>query len=90
MSYHGTKKCSAESILDGGYLLSKGQRFAYGHGIYSSPDPKIGESYATEFTHDGINYKVMLQNRVNMADNRVCHSPHLLYIWVAGIPSGYL
>ena len=40
----------------------------YGHGVYSSPDPKIGESYATDFYHDGDRFKVMLQNRVNMDD----------------------
>ena len=68
VSYHGTKKGAAESISDEGYDLGKGKRFLYGHGVYSSPDPKIGESYATEFVHDGDRFKVMLQNRVNMAD----------------------
>ena len=68
VSYHGTKKGAAELISDGGFDLSKGKRFMYGHGVYSSPDPKIGESYATDFYHDGDRFKVMLQNRVNMDD----------------------
>jgi hypothetical protein len=65
VSYHGTKKDVVDSIADKGYLLRKGKRFAYGKGIYSTPDIDIAEEYATEFKHAGVVYKVVFQNRVN-------------------------
>ncbi|RGB41410.1 hypothetical protein C1646_310306 [Rhizophagus diaphanus] len=65
VSYHGTKKEFAESIANEGYLVSKGKRFAYGVGIYSSPDIRIAEQFAEEFDHNNVRYKVIFQNRVN-------------------------
>ncbi|CAB5322644.1 unnamed protein product [Rhizophagus irregularis] len=67
VSYHGTKKKFAESIANEGYLVSKGKRFLYGKGIYSSPDIGIAEGYAGEFDHNNVKYKVIFQNRVNPA-----------------------
>jgi len=68
VSYHGTKKEFAESIANEGYLLSRGRRFAYGRGIYSSPDINTAERFAIEFNHNNVRYKVVLQNRVNPAE----------------------
>ena len=68
VSYHGTGKLNAESIAEVGYKLAKGVRFAFGVGIYSSPNHTIAEGYATEFSNQGRRYKVMLQNRVNPAN----------------------
>ena len=68
VSYHGTTKLSAEEISSTKYDLSKGKRFAFGVGIYSTPEPKIAEKYATAFRYKERNYKVILQNRVNMMD----------------------
>ena len=68
VSYHGTKKQSAEEIVKTSYDLSKGKRFSYGRGIYSSPDPSIAEKYSQAFQYQGRWYKVLLQNRVNMED----------------------
>ncbi|CAG8539780.1 2252_t:CDS:1 [Acaulospora morrowiae] len=65
VSYHGTAYHNANSIVNDGYLLSKGKNFAYGRGIYSTPDIKVAEKYATEFTFKGETYKLILQNRVN-------------------------
>ena len=65
VSYHGTGKHNAESIAEVGYKLAKGTRFAFGRGIYSTPDYAIAESYGTEFSNQGRRYKVILQNRVN-------------------------
>ena len=65
VSYHGTRNEFANNIADKGYLLSKGQRFAYGKGIYSTPEIHVSESYATQFIHGGANYRVVFQNRVN-------------------------
>ncbi|GES81378.1 hypothetical protein RCL_jg11989.t1 [Rhizophagus clarus] len=65
VSYHGTAKYNCNSIADDGYLLSKGKRFMFGHGIYSTPDINIASKYATKFTYEDKNYKVVFQNRVN-------------------------
>jgi len=65
VSYHGTSKHNAESIAEKGYLLSKGKRFKFGYGIYSTPDIEIAEQYAAEFKHGWKTYLVVIQNRVN-------------------------
>ncbi|PKY38724.1 ubiquitin-domain-containing protein [Rhizophagus irregularis] len=65
VSYHGTAKYNCNSIADDGYLLSRGKRFMFGHGIYSTPDIDVASKYATKFTYEDKNYKVVFQNRVN-------------------------
>ncbi|CAG8548658.1 3980_t:CDS:2 [Diversispora eburnea] len=65
VSYHGTAKNNTNSIAEDGYLLSKGKRFAFGHGIYSTPNIKIAEMYAAEFPFEGQIYMAVIQNRVN-------------------------
>ena len=66
VSYHGTQKEFAEAIAEEGYSLEKCERFLYGRGIYSSPDPEVAESYASSFNYEGDNYKLIFMNRVNM------------------------
>ena len=68
VSYHGTKRRFAQQIASTKYDIAKGDRFMYGKGIYSTPDPEIAENYAQEFKYKGKRYKVILQNRVNMED----------------------
>eukprot|EP00210_Caulerpa_lentillifera_P008787 g8383.t1 len=70
VSYHGTSRHNAESIAEKGFDLSKGKRFKFGYGIYSTPDLRIAERYATEFKHEGKTYLMVLQNRVNPATLR--------------------
>ncbi|CAG8631762.1 16990_t:CDS:1 [Dentiscutata erythropus] len=65
VSYHGTAKHNARSIAEDGYDLSKGKRFAYGRGIYSTPDIHISEQYAQQFEFEGNTYVMVFQNRVN-------------------------
>ncbi|CAG8622007.1 9854_t:CDS:2 [Paraglomus brasilianum] len=65
VSYHGTAKHNTRSISEEGYLLSKGKRFAFGRGIYSTPDVRVAERYATEFEFAGRTYVIVIQNRVN-------------------------
>ncbi|GES83305.1 hypothetical protein GLOIN_2v1836722 [Rhizophagus clarus] len=65
VSYHGTAKHNCKSIAEDGYLLCKGKRFLFGYGIYSTPDIDVAYQYATKFTHDGDEYRVVFQNRVN-------------------------
>ncbi|GET03134.1 hypothetical protein GLOIN_2v1836722 [Rhizophagus clarus] len=65
VSYHGTAKHNCKSIAEDGYLLSKCKRFAFGHGVYSTPDIAVACRYATKFTYKDEEYKVVFQNRVN-------------------------
>ena len=71
VSYHGTSREGAEGIATQGYDVNRGTRFKYGRGIYSTPDLSHVESYyATEFSKNGREYKIVFQNRVNPAKLR--------------------
>ena len=63
VSYHGTKEKFVKDIASKGYDLSKGKRFLYGKGIYSTPDPCVAEKYAAVYEFKGQKYKVLIQNR---------------------------
>ena len=41
VSFHGTSFKNGRSIMEEGFQLSEGQRFAFGKGIYSSPNPQV-------------------------------------------------
>jgi ubiquitin len=64
VSYHGTGKSATGSIAQDGYLLSKGKRFKFGRGIYSTPSIEVASKYAQRFKHEGKEYKIVFQNRV--------------------------
>ena len=65
VSYHGTSLHNGLSIAEEGFKLSKGQRFKFGRGIYSTPDIKVAFLYAETVTLKKKKYKVVMQNRVN-------------------------
>lgn len=66
VSYHGTGYHNSLSIAEEGFKLAKGVRFAFGRGIYTTPNITTAEMYAKEFTSkDGERYKVVIQSRVN-------------------------
>ena len=65
VSYHGTGHNEAKTIAMDGFDLTKGKRFAFGYGVYSTPDIKVAEKYAKRFTYKSDQYLVVLQNRVN-------------------------
>ena len=67
--YHGTRREFIRGIVKG-YDVSKGKRFMFGKGIYSTPHVHLAEDYSHEFTWEGDTYKVVVQNRVNMADTK--------------------
>ena len=71
VSYHGTGKSESGSIAQDGFRLSKGQRFKYGKGIYSTPSIEVAARYAKEFVHHGKTYKIVFQNRVSPAGLKV-------------------
>ncbi|CAG8824013.1 37528_t:CDS:2, partial [Gigaspora margarita] len=79
VSFHGTSKGAAENIVKYGFDLSKRKCFAYGKGIYSTPDIKEAEFYAKQFFHQNREYKVIFQNRVDPSDLRKAN--HDLY-WI--------
>jgi hypothetical protein len=64
VSYHGTGKSATGSIAQDGYLLSKGKRFKFGRGIYSTPSIEVASKYAKKFEHEGKEHKIVFQNRV--------------------------
>ena len=64
VSYHGTGVSASGSIAQDGYRLSKGKRFLYGSGIYSTPSIQVAAKYANVFHHKGKWYKLVFQNRV--------------------------
>ena len=71
VSYHGTGKSASGSIAQDGYRLSKGKRFKYGSGIYSTPSIQVAAKYAQVFNHEGKKYKVVFQNRVCPTDLKI-------------------
>ncbi|KAL6070660.1 Polyubiquitin [Balamuthia mandrillaris] len=64
VAYHGTARHNAHSIAEDGFLLSKGQRFLFGRGIYCTPDVDVAALYAQQFTYKGATYQIVFQNRV--------------------------
>ena len=71
VSYHGTKKDNASGIAREGFLLSKGQRHMFGHGVYSSPSIDVAAGFATGFEVKGKRYQVVFQNRVSTTDLKI-------------------
>jgi hypothetical protein len=65
VSYHGTGCDGTQSIAQAGHDLTKGKRFKFGYGIYSTPDINIAKRYAKSFTVNNNRYYVVCQNRVN-------------------------
>ena len=65
VSYHGTGESASGSIAQDGFRLSKGKRFRYGMGIYSTPSIEVAAKYAKIFEHKGKTFKIVFQNRVS-------------------------
>ena len=65
VSYHGTKMECVSNIIKQGYKIGPGD--VHGKGVYSSPSLPVAVWYATSFKHDGKEYNVVMQNRVNPA-----------------------
>eukprot|EP01048_Picozoa_sp_COSAG05_P003426 COSAG05_NODE_157_length_15666_cov_29.830410_2_plen_629_part_00 len=67
VSYHGTGFHAGHNIAQHGYSLTKSKRGLYGTGVYSTPDITVAALYAQTFHHDGREFCVVIQNRVNPA-----------------------
>jgi hypothetical protein len=74
VSYHGTDAGAAGNIAKVGYDLTKGRRFRFGKGIYSSPLITVAEEYAQQFSRDGVDYQLVFQNRVSPQERIVIPS----------------
>mmetsp|Transcript_31101 Transcript_31101/g.54057 ORF Transcript_31101/g.54057 Transcript_31101/m.54057 type:complete len:311 (+) Transcript_31101:1054-1986(+) len=74
VSYHGTSLVEARNIADHGYSVHNERRDdsrrdqSLASGIYTTSNLSSAEAYGQTFTHNGITYKVVLQNRVNPVD----------------------
>ena len=71
VSYHGTGVNVSGNIAQEGYDLSKGKRFLYGKGIYSTPCVEVAAKYAQKFECKGKKYQIVFQNRVSPAGLKV-------------------
>jgi hypothetical protein len=67
VSYHGTGSFNGKTMAQDAYEHSAGKNFPYSTGIYSTPDINVAVRYAEKFIHDGAEYRVVFQNRVNPA-----------------------
>ncbi|CAG8637939.1 12641_t:CDS:1 [Funneliformis mosseae] len=65
VSYHGTSRHNNNTIAEDGFNYGRNRNFNFSHGIYSIPDVNVAIKYATKFVHNGQNYAVLFQNRVN-------------------------
>jgi hypothetical protein len=65
VSYHGTSYHNGLSIAEEGFRLSRGKRFKYGYGIYTTPDIEVAYRFADIIQIDGITYRFVVQSRVN-------------------------
>ncbi|PKY47013.1 hypothetical protein RhiirA4_543699 [Rhizophagus irregularis] len=65
VSYHGTDKFNARSIAETGFDITRGKRFKFGYGIYSTPDINVAALFANKFIHNNEVYCLVFQNRVN-------------------------
>ncbi|KAK2842722.1 hypothetical protein Q5P01_012922 [Channa striata] len=87
VSYHGTSKPGAESIIGGHY--KPGPCAMFGRGIYSTPLMSVASEYAFQkkFTSKktGKTYEVILQNRIN-PKYREKHNNDKY--WLIPIPAG--
>ena len=69
VTYHGTHEGAFNGICKEGIKI--GHRNEYGPGVYSASHIEIAEIYATKFSHGGIMYKGVFQNRVNPKDMEI-------------------
>lgn len=72
VSYHGTSIEGATGITESHYEAGSGQ--VHGRGIYSTPDIQVASGYSKTFysSSDGKTYKVLMQNRINPKERKVC------------------
>lgn len=58
VAYHGTLEVNVLDILRDGFDLNKCVRFAYGKGIYCTPQPHVALGYGHEYIFSAPDGKV--------------------------------
>ncbi|KAK9976860.1 hypothetical protein ABG768_018681 [Culter alburnus] len=83
VSYHGTSIEGAIGISGSSYKPGPGQ--VYGRGIYSTYDIEQASGYSKEFISKktGKKYRVLMQNRINPQNRKVCDRKDY---WLIEIP----
>ena len=67
VAYHGTRKEDAEALCKQlGAPIKRGARFRPGKGIYTTPSPIVAERQAETFVFEGVKYKMIFMDRINM------------------------
>lgn len=87
VSYHGTRKSAADSIIETGFDQNLSVRQLHGRGIYSTPSLEIATRYAERAQYGDDWYRVVLQNRVNPKELRIV--PLVLLIDGVRTPADY-
>ena len=92
VAYHGTAEKNVLDILRDGLDINKCVRFAFGQGIYCSPDPKTAIQYGQNYTYHGPDGSVIvwLSNFIISTDKsyrcRDNMGTYLLYHTILDIP----
>jgi len=67
VSYHGSRKEDAEALCKNlGAPIRRGRYFKPGKGIYTTPLPIVAERQAEVFEFEGVKYKMIFMDRINM------------------------
>lgn len=67
VAYHGTRKEDAEALCKQlGAPITRGRLFKPGKGIYTTASPIVAERQAETFVFEGVNYKMIFMDRINM------------------------
>lgn len=70
VSYHGSEQNGIQGIVKEGYDMGRAAHGLFGKGLYSTPDIGVAATYAETFKYEGKEYKMVLQNRVNMSGTK--------------------
>ena len=83
VSYHGTAKGGNGNIAQEGYLGSRGKKFPFQRGIYTTPSAEVAAKFAPTFEYSGHTYQVIFQNRVNPANLQILRGAGGAEYWVS-------
>ncbi|PAV87313.1 hypothetical protein WR25_09424 [Diploscapter pachys] len=65
VAYHSTQESNALDIVKQGFDTNKCRRFAYGKGIFCTPDPRTALAYGNNLDYNGKSYRMIFQLRVD-------------------------
>ncbi|PAV65271.1 hypothetical protein WR25_09397 [Diploscapter pachys] len=65
VAYHGTQESNALDIVKQGFDINKCRRFAFGRGIYCTPDSSTAFAYGKNYGYKDKSYRLIFQLRVD-------------------------